>query len=306
MAGLTLTQDEVQKLLGAASGDAALLFLYLRAGTQGHFDAGQASLDLKIPISRLDIAAQSLRQMGLYPEEKPSCILPTEAPSWSDNDIAQKLHNDNAFSLLVDEAQRRMGRVLSTSDLKVLLELYDYLGMSPEVISILLTFCIQKAAARGNSRRPSMRSVEQEGYRWAEQGIDTVEAAAAYMQRELERQTATGRIKRILQINDRNLTVSEQKYVSSWLDMGFSDDAIAMAYDRTCLNTGSMKWAYCNSILKSWASQGLLTADQIRQGDQKPAYSRQGQDRSKSNGVPGQHERDAVARLIRQHRNGGS
>ena len=304
MQDLTLDQNEVQKLLGAASGDAALVFLYFRM--HGTFEPEQISRDLRMPMSRLDTAIKALRQMGLISEPLPRTLQPEESPVYSENEIAGKLSKDTVFSQLVDEVQRRMGRTMTTSDLKILLGLYDYQNMSPEVISILVTFCIQRASSRGDSRRPSMRSIEQEGYRWADQGIDTVEAAAAYMQQQLERQTAMGRIKRILQIYDRKLTASEQNYVSSWLDMGFSDDAIALAYDRTCLNTGSMKWPYCNKILKNWAAQGLLTADQIQNGDQKPQKSGQQQNRAASNGSPGQFERDAVARLRRQHRNGGS
>ncbi len=303
MAGVTLESGEVQKLLGAASGDAALVFLHLRA--HGGFDAERAARDLRMSRQRLELAVQSLRQLGLFPEQAQRVLPPAEGPSYTEQDVAQKLRGDDGFGLLVGEAQRRMGRILSTADLKILLSLYDYLGMPLEVIGVLITFCIQRASVRGDSRRPSMRAIEQEGYRWADQGIDTVEAAAAYMQQQLERQSAMGRVQRILQIHDRKLTASEQNYVRSWLDMGFSEDAIAMAYDRTCLNTGSMKWPYCNSILKSWASQGLLTAEQIRQGDQKAPRQSQQQGRAAANGAPGQYEREAVARLHKQ-RGGGS
>lgn len=307
MAGLNLEAGEVQKLLGAASGDAALVFLHLRA--HGGFDADRAARDLRMSPQRLESAVQSLKQLGLFPEPTPRVLPPAEGPGYTESDVARKLRGDDGFGLLVGEAQRRMGRVLSTADLKVLLSLYDYLGMPLEVISILITFCIQRAAARGDSRRPSMRAIEQEGYRWADRGIDTVEAAAAYMQQQLDRQSAIGRVKQVLQIHDRKLTASEQDYVSAWLDMGFTEETIEMAYDRTCLNTGSMKWPYCNSILKSWASQGLLTAEQIRQGDQKGPRTGQtpkaGQGRAAANGTPGQYERDAVARLQKQRGNGG-
>ena len=43
-----------------------------------------------------------------------------------------------------------------------------------------------------------------------------------------------------------------------------------MAYERTCLNTGGLSWAYMNKILSSWQQNGWLTAEQIRSGDRKP------------------------------------
>ena len=43
-----------------------------------------------------------------------------------------------------------------------------------------------------------------------------------------------------------------------------------MAYERTCINTGTLKWPYMNSILQRWHQQGLHTGDQIAAGDRKP------------------------------------
>ena len=42
-----------------------------------------------------------------------------------------------------------------------------------------------------------------------------------------------------------------------------------MAYERTCLNTGGLNWAYMNKILQRWHQAGLHTAKAIRSGDQK-------------------------------------
>ena len=51
--------------------------------------------------------------------------------------------------------------------------------------------------------------------------------------------------------------------------MGFADDAITMAYERTCLNTGGLSWAYMNKILQRWHEAGFHTAADIRAGDRK-------------------------------------
>ena len=61
------------------------------------------------------------------------------------------------------------------------------------------------------------------------------------MQNQLERRTAAGRLQARLQLTGRRLTQAEERYLLSWLDMGFSEDAIVLAYEKTCLNTGGMK-----------------------------------------------------------------
>jgi DNA replication protein DnaD len=43
-----------------------------------------------------------------------------------------------------------------------------------------------------------------------------------------------------------------------------------MAYERTCLNTGGLSWAYMNKILVRWHQAGWRTAEDVRNGDRKP------------------------------------
>ena len=79
-----------------------------------------------------------------------------------------------------------------------------------------------------------------------------------------------GQLKKLLQIYDRQLTVTEEKYARQWLEMGIEMDAIAIAYDRTCVNTGNMNWNYMNKILARWHEDGIRTAQQVKDRDQKP------------------------------------
>lgn len=262
---LSLPKQDIRKLLGAASGDAALLYLYLRAG----FDPIGAGDALQMPSQRLDCAMASLRQMGLM-EEKPCHLASGERPAYTEKDIAREMDKGKDFGLLVGEVQRRLGRTLSTEELKILLSIRDYLRLPDEVISILISFCMQRNRARGNPRAPSLRSIEKEAYLWADNGIDTLEEAAAYMQRQLVRQSKLGSIRHALQIHSRRLTPSEEKYILKWLDMGFGEPEILLAYDRTCLHAGGLKWQYMNSILESWQSQNLYTVDQIQHYDKAP------------------------------------
>ena len=66
-----------------------------------------------------------------------------------------------------------------------------------------------------------------------------------------------------------------------------------MAYERTCINTGGLKWPYMHSILKRWHDAGLHTADQVRTGDSKaqPKTDRRELDSG---------ELDAIKRLMQE------
>lgn len=292
---LSIPLSDVRRLLGASSGDAALLYLYLRTGAE----PCAAAEALRMPAHRVDAAMASLRQLGLWEEPKDRPVIRQAPPVYTEADVTRAA--SRGFGLLVGEAQRRLGRILSTEELKILLSLTDYLGLPAEVIGVLITYCIQRGRARGQSRAPSIRMIEKEAYYWADEGIDTLEEASFYMQSQLRKQSSVGQIQSRLQLSGRRLTAGEEKYILSWLDMGFSEDAISLAYEKTCLNTGGMKWPYCNSILKSWHEKNLHTVAEIEAGDVRPQNSRQKAPvGSAGQGELGVLERDAVARLLKQ------
>ena len=168
---------------------------------------------------------------------------------------------------------RRSGGWGSTEELKILLSIYRYLGLPGEVISILVNYCIQRQRSRGISRMPSLRSIEKEAYYWADHGIDTMEQAAVYMQNQLLRQSQLGKIRELFGITGRRLTTGEENYILTWLSWGFGEQEIGLAYEKTCMATGGLKWPYCNSILRSWHEQGFTTLSQIESGDRAPQRS---------------------------------
>ena len=67
-----------------------------------------------------------------------------------------------------------------------------------------------------------------------------------------------------------------------------------MAYERTCLNTGGLNWAYMNKILQRWHSQGFRTAEDIRSGDQKGGTPKG------ASGQLGAAELEAIQRVLRE------
>ena len=262
---ITVSQTDMRKLLGAASPDAALLYLYISCGN----DPDLAGDDLKLNASRLSMAAASLRQLGLWPEERTVHIAPGERPDYTERDVLTTMESDASFRGLYGEVQRLLGRNLNTEELKILLGFVRYLNMPVEVIQMLVCYCKDRARRRGSSRNPSLRAIEKEAYAWAERGIDSIEEASAFIQAQNVRNSRLAQLMDVLQIHGRNLTAAEERYAQSWLEMGFDNEAVSMAYERTCLNTGGLNWAYMNKILQRWHEAGLHTAQAVRAGDKK-------------------------------------
>lgn len=286
---LNIEKKHIDILLTAANADAALLYLYTEAGRS----LQDAQKDLHFSATRLECAAALLRQLGLAREEKTRHIT-GERPSYSETDVMQAMNTDTDFKRLYGEVQRTLGKCLTTEELKVLLGLVRYLGFTGDMISLLVAYCRERARRKGSSRMPSLRTMEKEAYAWADMGIDSAEEAIAYISAQNLRFSRLGELLSVLQIRGRSLTPGEERYANAWLDMGFRKDALAIAYERTCLNTGGMNWAYMNKILLRWHEAGLHTVADIQKADKKPSVPKG------ASGQLGQAELEAIQRILQE------
>ncbi len=267
------------KLIAAHDGDVALLYLYIMR--HGSCNMEQAAVALCRTMQEIRSAYEKLERMGLSvpgqcpPAEKAPAPLPPaeELPQYRTDDIIRRSKTDGSFSAVVAEAQQVMGHTLSGSDLTKLFGIYDYLALPAEVIMVMLHHCAEENRARhGESRRLSMRTIEKQAYIWANNEILSLEQAEEYIQQHKIFSQRISLAKEALQIRGRELSVTELKYVRSWLDMGFGPEALAIAYDRTVTRTGSLKWSYMNKILLTWNEKKLFTREDIEQKDSHNGY----------------------------------
>ena len=272
--GVTLSGPVTRRLLEQGDGDAALLYICLLR-RRGAISMAQAAQELRWDARRTAAAEDKLRQMELLgpaqPERAGESQPSREPPTYQRQDVTDCLEKDGIFRALTAEVERKLGKRLSTPDLSMLLGLYDYLGLPPDVIFLLVGHCAERTARQyGPGRRPTMRQIEKEGYAWARRGLDTQERAAAYLRQYAQRQERMPSYMRALQLGDRAPAPSEEKYLLTWLDWGFPPETVALAYDRTMLRCHELKWGYLNGILKNWHGKGLHTPEEVETGDSAP------------------------------------
>lgn len=270
---LSLPAKETEQIIAAHDGDVALLWLCLRHDPNASIE--DAARMLCRTRSEMEAALEKLQRMGLAdtpaapaPERpaQPSLKVPPadELPQYTSQELADRSREDPRFTALVTEAKRALGHALSTTDLKKLFGLYDYLALPPEVIMMLLNYCV-KSRPIGNP--PSMHQIEKEGYVWANREILTLEQAEEYIADSERRHEKLTQTAKLLGITGRKLSATENRYISAWLEMGFDEEMIELAFDRTVTNTGGLKWKYMNSILESWHNKGLHTPADVRDKD---------------------------------------
>lgn len=271
---VAMTGQAADRLLKLDHGDAALLYLHLlRHGTLS---------GLKWTQDRIQAALEQLKSQDLAPTqeltapEPPAQELPP--PDYATEEITAALSDKaSLFPPLADEVERRLGKKLSASDLKKLYTLYDHLALPPEVILMLVGWCIEEMERKyGAGRRPFLSQISKEGFVWARRGIDTMERAEEYIAKLTRLRGREADVLRLLDISPRPLVEREKSYIAAWDDMGFADDAIRMAYEKTVLKKQSMDWGYMNGILRRWHQKGLHTAAAIQAGDRDPRPIRAG------------------------------
>lgn len=270
---VAMSGQAADRLLGADSGDAALLYLYLlRRGT---------AKGLNWSAQRLDTAMAQLRTMGMAPAEAPvNDPVPADGPppEYALEDINEALEDKtSSFPSLCDEVERRLGRKLTANDLKTLYTLYDHLALPAEVVLMLVGWCTEEMERKyGPGRKPFLSQIRKEGFAWSRRGIDTMEQAERHIQRLHRLRERQAQILRLLDIPLRPLVEREKTYIAAWDDMGFDDGAIRLAYEKTIMKKQSMDWSYLNGILRRWHEKGLHTAEAVQAGDRDPQALRAG------------------------------
>lgn len=271
---VSVPSEAISLLVAEGNGDAALAYLCMLADPD---DAPRETLQTRFgwEQDRLSSAVRTLLRLNLVEEvvmtedKSVSGGLPKapperEMPEYSANDIIRAVEGREEFRLLVQEAQRRLGKILSNADLAILFGLYDYLGLPAEVLYLLVGYCIEESARRyGSGRKPTLRQIEKEGYIWARRGIDTEERAAAHIKYLELLRSDVYKIMGVLQLSGRAPTRPEERYIRTWLEMGFASETVEIAYEKTVLKCKELNWNYLNSILKNWHEKNLHRPEDV-------------------------------------------
>ncbi len=274
---VTLPRADVRSLLRCGSGSAALLYLYLAEGGQGEDTAICRALHWdRAALDEAEGQLQALGLLGERTEAAPALEAPERAcPEYSRRDIAAALEKNGDFAALRKAVQDKLNKPLTEKDDGMLLGLYNFLGLPSDVIYLLVCHCVERTERRyGRHRRPTVRQIEKEGYRWARLGLMTQELAGEYLKEYARKQELVPALMAALQLGDRPPVSRELEFLERWIDWGFGPEAVAVAYEKTVFKCGRLEWKYLNGILRDWDKKGLHTGEEIATGDKLPPKER--------------------------------
>ena len=273
--GLTVSRADADALMNAGDGEAALLYLYIRAHG-GEPDLRKAADALHRSDRDIGQAAAKLRDLGILagPGDGADRLTPAEElPVHESRDILERSREDPAFAELVASVQEAMGRTISSVELNKVFGMYSDLAMDPDAILMLIEYCREEAEKKGK-KAPAFGFIERVAFAWHDRGLLTREAAREWLDSVEERKSRTEQVKEAIGLGGRVLATTDKLYIRQWLDMGFDTETIALAADRTAVRIGKVNLKYMDAIIQSWHQQGLHTVSAIEKLDRKPEKKR--------------------------------
>lgn len=245
------------------------VLLYLFANKEA--EVPELCAQLGIRPAEAETAVAFWRGAGIFQEDtnapkKPVAPSTGLFKSYDSQTIKEKL-DDPKFKLCCELVAEKLEKAqLTKNDLSSLVYLYDYVGLSPEMISGVAAY----AASRGKKSMQYLMTTALKMYQ--EDGIDTYEKFEKHLARLEQLQSDIGRVTRMCGYGDRELSSKESAYLKRWFsDWGFTFDVVKLAYERTVDNLGHVRLSYMNTILGRWYDSGWMTPEAIEASDKKPA-----------------------------------
>ncbi|WP_312643741.1 DnaD domain protein [Hydrogenoanaerobacterium sp.] len=188
-------------------------------------------------------------------------------------EIAQMIEKSSELKALLTEAEAALGKTLTSSDISTLAALYDWAGISVDVLLTVIEYCKQVG-------KTNLRYIEKVAVSWQERGIDTFDKAEHFIKESLETDAQTKLVKTAFGIYDRALTSKENEFVRTWFrDYRFDIAIVKLAYERSIEHTGKVSFPYINKVLTNWHSQNISTPEQATK--EEAAFARQKAEREK-------------------------
>ena len=176
------------------------------------------------------------------------------------SEIANRIQNNPSIQELFQSAEQYASRLLNPTEQKLLIWMNEYLGMPPEMISVLLTFCAHIGEFNASY-------IEKIAIIWKTDGINTPELAIEDIERRTNFRAYTGQIRSMFEMH-RKPTEYQQSFIDNWQRNGYSLELVRLAYEKTRNQADDkLSFPYINKILVSWAEKGIRTVAEAQKLD---------------------------------------
>lgn len=277
-------RDFVEHSMPSANPAYVMVYIYMLFLASSGRSMDTAEIAKKLSFIETDVvnAIKYWRKRGLIAgtdeniiiKKSPDEELSPETGKKPIEDIEAAINGNETLADLCAVAQDILGKTLSNNDIQILYWFYDGLGFSPEVITMLLEYCVSLG-------KRNMKYIEKVAITWMDNKITTMEDAQRYINGSVKSDEFTGSLRKLFGITDRNLTKTESLYLETWRDtFEMSADMVGLAYEYCIMAINKLSFPYINAILERWAKNGIHTIPDAEKEHEE--YKQTGDSRAKA------------------------
>ena len=243
-----LSAEEIQEAARLASlGDAKDALAFWRGA--GLIRAAVKKKEPAAPVGEEETEDTSSSATDKPQKKKNPVRAADELPERSGKELSDVIERDNLASF-IETCQEIYGKVLSSSDINILVGIKEELRYDCESICLILSYYAKKA------EKP-MRYVEKVAFSMYDNGVLSYPQVEAYLEKKRRLDTREGTLRKLFGIGERALTAKEDAAFLRWCEeYGYDDALIGMAYEQTVGATGKASVAYADSIITRWNKAG--------------------------------------------------
>ena len=192
-------------------------------------------------------------------------VTDSETPNYTGKELKELFSTNAALSGLVDECQRLLGKMFTSTEACKIIGLSEYHRLEDEYILLIMQYCKEIG-------KPSVPYAVKTAIGMYSDGIETKEQLVEALAEKRKNEEYTSRLRSLLGIGSRALTAKEKRFFEEWrkLEMPFS--MIVVAYEVAVDKTGTVSMPYINKILLNWKEAGykdekdaIASLDEFRQ-----------------------------------------
>lgn len=260
---IPVPRDFVEHIMPSSNPSYVMIYMYVMLLATTGKEASTAEIAKKLGLIESDVinAIKYWNKIGILSGTGENIIIKKkvdeeishDSEKKSIDDISSLIEENTALADLCSISQEILGKTLANNDLETLYWFYDQLGFSPEVITMLLEYCV-------SIDKRNMKYIEKVAITWHENNITTMSEAQEYISRATQKDDFVSSLIKLFGINDRTLSKTETLYLESWRDeFKMSADMVGLAYEYCIIAINKLSFPYMNTILKRWAEQGIRT-----------------------------------------------
>lgn len=193
--------------------------------------------------------------------------MPDHKTNLSGSEIAAIMDGSQDIRELFKIAESILG-ALKNSQMNSMIWMYDHLGLKKEVIITLISYC-------ASIEKINTAYMEKIASVWAENDINTINAAQDEIQRMNASKEYSAKIAKLFQMQSRP-TTKQNEFIQQWKNAGISLDLIRLAYEKTIEQINKLNFNYINKILISWQDSGFKTVQDVEAAESEYKKKRTG------------------------------